>query len=261
MCCVQRLWPPAPEPETAPVDEAQLAAHYALPGHLSRPYVRSNFVTSADGAVTLQGQSGGLSDETDQRVFVLLRALADVVLVGAGTARAEGYRGARRPRRYEALRAELGLAPVPPIAVVTRSARIDPAGPLLTEAAVAPLVLTCAAAPAARRTALERAGAQVHVVGDAEVDIPAGLDVLARLGLLRVLCEGGPQLFAELVAADAVDELCVTLSPVLVGGGHAGRISDGRIPAAPRALRLDGLLHAEGSLLLRYRRNEHGASE
>ncbi|MGH3980603.1 MAG: dihydrofolate reductase family protein, partial [Pseudonocardiaceae bacterium] len=140
------------------------------------------------------------------------------------------------------------------IAVVTRSAVLDPAGPLFTDTEVAPLVLTCAAAPAARRAALERAGAHVELVGERSVELPTALAALARRGLLRVLCEGGPRLFGHLVAVDAVDELCLTLTPVLAGGDEAERIASGNAPEVPRELRLDGALLADGDLLLRYRR-------
>ncbi|HVH22266.1 MAG TPA: pyrimidine reductase family protein [Pseudonocardia sp.] len=225
------------------LDDEALAAHYAYPDELAAPFVRVNFVCSADGAASVDGLSGGLGSAADQRVFGLLRQLAEVVLVGAGTVRAEGYRGARRPTR--------GRDSPPPIAVVTGSAELDPASRLFTDTAVAPIVLTLPTAPADRRERLAAAGGDVVVLERLTPDLLLG--ELARRGLHRVLCEGGPSLFGTLIAADAVDELCLTLAPMLAGGS-AGRIARGPAGTPARPLALAGALQADGVLLLRYRR-------
>ncbi|HZG91619.1 MAG TPA: pyrimidine reductase family protein [Pseudonocardia sp.] len=235
------LPPPGPASE---LDAEALAARYAYPDRLGAPFVRVNFVSSADGAVSVQGRSGGLGGPADRRVFGVLRELAEVVLVGAGTARTEDYRGARRPTRG-------GHAP-PPIAVVTGSADLDPRARLFTDTAVAPIVLTLGSAPAQKRRALAAAGADVVVLDRLSPD--ALLAELGARGLHRVLCEGGPSLFGDLLAADAVDELCLTVSPLLTGG-DAGRIARGPGGSPPRPLVLAGVLHQDGELLLRYRRD------
>lgn len=223
--------------------DVDLAEHYAYPDGLAAPWVRVNFVSSADGAASVDGTSGALGSDADKQLFGVLRELAEVVLVGAGTVRAEDYRGARRDTR--------GRDAPPPIAVVTGSADLDPASRLFTDTRVAPIVLTLASAPADRRERLAAAGADVAVLDDLTPD--ALLAELARRGRHRVLCEGGPGLFGDLVAADAVDELCLTLAPVLAGG-TAGRIARGPEGSPPRELTLAGALHAESSLLLRYLR-------
>jgi 5-amino-6-(5-phosphoribosylamino)uracil reductase len=166
-----------------------------------------------------------------------------VELVGAGTVRADDYRGARRATR--------GRETPPPIAVVTGSADLDPGSRLFTDTTVAPIVLTLAAAPQERRDRLAAAGGDVVVLERLTPD--ALLGELARRGLDRVLCEGGPSLFGNLIAADAVDELCLTVAPLLTGG-TAGRISRGPDGAQPRSMELAGALQAGGVLLLRYRR-------
>ncbi|MDT7579181.1 MAG: hypothetical protein QOK35_445 [Pseudonocardiales bacterium] len=239
MAHVKRLWPLPPEVDRD-VDDDALAAHYAWP---DAPSVRVNFVSSLDGAVTVDGRSGGLGTAADKAVFGLLRELADVVLVGAGTVRAENYGGARRPTR--------GRTTPPPIAVVTGSADLDPGSRLFTDTVVPPLVLTVGSAPAARRAALAAAGGEVVVLPGLTPD--ALLAELVGRGLHRVLCEGGPSLFGALLAADAVDELCLTVSPLLAGG-DAGRIAHGPPGTPARPMTLDGVLHAEDALLLRYRR-------
>lgn len=235
------LWPPQSGGD--PDEDDRLAQLYAYPPDLTRPWVRVNFVASVDGAATVDGRSGGLGSPADKRVFGMLRELADVVLAGAGTVRAEEYRGARRPTR--------GSDRPPPIAVITGSADIDPESRLLTDTAVAPIVLTTEAAPSHRRAALAAAGADVAVL---ERLTPASvLAELGRRGLHRVLCEGGPRLNGELVAADAVDELCLTMAPLLAGGG-SGRIVDGPGGIPTRSMELVSALHEDGVLLLRYRR-------
>ncbi|GAA4887487.1 pyrimidine reductase family protein [Saccharopolyspora cebuensis] len=245
---MDRLWP---------VDGAATAADledfYRYPATPDRPWVRVNFVSSLDGAVAVDGSSRGLSDPADRAVLTLLRDLADVVLVGVGTALVEGYRGLRSTAARRERRARLGLTGVPPVAVVSGNAAVPPDSPLLTSTEIPPIVLTCAAAPAQRRRALAEAGAEVVLAGDGGVDLRAALDALARRGLRRVVCEGGPTLFGHLVDADLVDELCLSLAPVLAGG-DAGRIARGPLPRSPLPMRLAGALHADSLLLLRYRR-------
>jgi 5-amino-6-(5-phosphoribosylamino)uracil reductase len=235
------------------VDDRALEDLYAYPTELTRPFVQVNFVASADGAATVSGRSRGLSSPADKKVFALGRDLADVVLVGAGTALAEGYRGVKRTELRAERRSRLDLSDIPPIAVVTGRGSIDPASPLVTDTAVPLIVLTSEAAPADRRAALADAGADVVVAGDERVDPAVALDALAERGLPRVCCEGGPTLFADLIAAGLVDQLCLTVAPLVVGAG-AVRIADGRPAAGPIGLTLESVLTDEGFLMLRYRR-------
>lgn len=225
------------------LDDAQLATYYAYPSGLTAPFVRVGFVTSADGAASVNGRSAGLGSPADHRVYMLLRRLADVVLVGGGTVRAEDYGGARQVSR--------GRDTPPPIAVVTGSALLDPASRLFADTQVPPIVLTLVAAPSDRRERLADAGADV--VALERLTPEAVLAELARRGLHRVLCEGGPTLFGALVSADAVDELCLTVAPLLTGGA-AGRIARSLGAEHMRRLELRGTLREEGVLFLRYGR-------
>jgi len=255
MIDVHRLWPTEPS-ETAPtaLSDADLEALYDFPAGLDRPWIQANFVTSADGAVTVDDASEGLSSPADQRVFLLGRDLADVVLVGAGTALAEGYRGARPGEQRRERRRRHGLSDVPPIAVVSRRCSVPPDTPVITDTSVPTIVLTTTTAPADRRQALVDAGAEVIVAGGETVDLAAAVALLGERGLLRIDCEGGPHLFGSLVAADLVDELCLTYAPLLAGPG-AGRIVEGTAAmSAPRSMTLTSLLHEDGFLLARYRR-------
>ncbi|MFF0487993.1 pyrimidine reductase family protein [Nocardia sp. NPDC003482] len=236
----------------------ELVRLYTYPARLESPWVRINFVSSIDGAVTLDGRSGALGGPADKAVFRILRDLADVVLVGAGTARSENYGGARTDsfRRIRLFHHGLGGAQdgsAPPIAVVTASAALDPASRLFTDTTRPPLVLTTTDAPADRKAELADAGAEVIEAGDTSVTAAGIRAALAERGLLRVLCEGGPALFGELIAAGAVDELCLTVSPLLVGG------TAGRIAVAPKEMPTPmtlchALLDDDGSVLTRWER-------
>ncbi|PXY32922.1 hypothetical protein BAY59_07285 [Prauserella coralliicola] len=251
---MHQLWPvPADPTSSGPLTDADLERIYAYPAGLTRPWVQANFVSSADGAVTVSDRSEGLSHPADKRIFALGRDLADVVLVGAGTVKAENYRGARAGERRVERRRRLGLADVPPIAVVTGRCTIEPDDLIVTDTTVPPIILTTEAASADRRAALADAGAEVVVAGEHGVDVKAALDVLAARGLYRVNCEGGPHLFATLVAEDLVDQLCLTLAPLLAGAG-ADRIVTGRATDVPRRMELASLLHEDGFTMLRYRR-------
>ncbi len=236
-----RLWPPSTDLEG--LDDIALAAHYAWPAELAAPYVRVNMVSSLDGAVAVDGKTGGLGSAADLTVFELLRELAEVILVGAGTVRVENYNGARRPTR--------GRDTHPPIAVVSGSAALDPDSLLFTDTFVPPLILTLKSASKGCRDRVREAGGEIVLLE--RLTPRAIIAELHRRGLHRVLCEGGPTLLGNFHEADAVDELCLTVTPLITGGG-AGRITSGTGRSSPRRMELVGALAAEDELLLRYRR-------
>ncbi len=216
--------------------------------------VRANFVASVDGAIAVSGVSRGLQTKGDNEVFAALRDLADVVLVGAGTARAEKYRPAHPRGERLARRRAAGLSALLPIAVVSRSLRLDPTADLFTKADAESrtVVLTCAAGDAATRAALEQV-ADVVSCGTDAVDLGVARRELAQRGLTRILCEGGPTLFADLAVSGNLDELCLSVSPLLAGPG-SGRIAGG-LPWETGAVTLElaGLLEEDGALFCRYR--------
>ena len=232
---MRQLLPPGEQPD--------LAALYAYPAGLDRAWVRANMIESADGAAEVNGLSGGLSGPADRQVFGVLRALADVVLVGAGTARDEKYQPARVRPGWAGLRD--GRPAAPPIAVLTGGLDLDLAGPLLTGPApdARTIVITGGMTPAGRRAAAA-AHADVIVAGERQVDLAAAIAALAERGHRRILAEGGPRLLGQLAAAGLLDELCLTVSPVLTGGraaasSRARRAAPARRPgpagAGPRA--------------------------
>jgi riboflavin-specific deaminase-like protein len=242
---VSMLWP---QPDPSPLDDAALVAAYAVP---DRPFLRANFVTSADGAVTVDGRSGKLGGAADKRVFDLLRVPCDAVMVGAGTLRIEGYGPMVLDEHHEELRRAQGRAPQPVLVAVSGMLDLDPAHALFTQAPVRPWVLTREDAPDDRREALAEV-AEVLSCGTSVVDLEDGLATLAEAGVRHVLCEGGPHLFGAELAAGVLDELCLTVAPRLAGAGA------GRIVAGPQAhLGQADLGHVlrsdDGELFLRYR--------
>ncbi|MBB5930862.1 pyrimidine reductase family protein [Streptomyces echinatus] len=239
-------------------DLAELAAAYAYPEPAPgapRPWLRANMVSSLDGAAQHEGRSQPISSATDMRVFGTLRALADVVVVGAETVRQEGYRPARVRAEFAGARTAAGQAPVPAIAIVSASLELDFTLPLFTSPLVPTLILTGAAAAPDRIAAAEKAGAQVVIAGAGMGVEPArAVQALAALGHTRLLTEGGPRLLGQLIAAEVLDELCLTVSPTLTAGG-AQRIAGGPSVAVPHRFALVSLLEEDGFLFGRYRRS------
>jgi riboflavin biosynthesis pyrimidine reductase len=240
---VRRLLPGPGGSDATDLADDELVEAYRLPPGRS---LRVNFVASLDGAITVDGRSERLGSPGDKRIFDLLRALADAVLVGQGTASAEGYGPIAAESRVGRLRAALGRPSTAPIVVVSRRASLDPAGRLADASTVC---VTCEAADADRRAALAASGVTVLVCGEDDVDLPTALDRLAERGHEQVLCEGGPQLLRAALTAGVVDELDLSVAPALVGG--ESRLLDASLPA-PARLDLRQLLEEDGMLFARY---------
>lgn len=216
--------------------------------------VRANFITSLDGGATVQGLSGALAGPGDRAVFVVLRELADVIVVGAGTVRSEGYSGAQLSVGQRQQRQDRGQSEILPLAIVTRSGHLDRDLAVFTRTEVPPLVLTCtAAADDARRHLV---GLPAEVIdcsgGDpGEVDVSVVVSALADRGLPCVLTEGGPTLLGAFIEADLLDELCLTIAPLVVGG-QAHRIAAGPGQVATRMRCAHVLTDDAGYLYTRY---------
>jgi len=235
---------------TTVFDPGELLTRYTVPDR-ARTHVRVNFVTSIDGAATHNGLTAGLNNEADHQVFHTLRMLSDVVLVGAGTVRQEGYEDLRVTPSQSRWRTEQGLPPHPVMAVISRSLDLDPAAPLFTRAPVRPLLFTTADAPAQQRRALMNV-ADVVTAGTDVVEPAQVVAELSRRGLPQILSEGGPVWFAAMIEAGVIDEMCLTLSPLLEGGRATRIARGGRQRSTPMSL--VSVLRAEDMLILRYLR-------
>jgi len=237
------------------LDEVGLEQWYAVS---EANHIRANFVATLDGGVEIGSRSAPLAGEGDHRAFQALRCLADVVLVGAGTVRAENYGPARLSADAQHRRVNRGQSRVPPIAVITRSAALDPGSRLFgDEGGPKPLVLTASAAPSEHLQALARV-AEVVVCGDDAVDVGTAIQALAERGLAHVLCEGGPTVLGQLATQGLLDELCLTHSPLLAGPGHHLLSAGGRVDTGIQQQRWPVRFHAtrvlwdDGMLLVRY---------
>jgi riboflavin biosynthesis pyrimidine reductase len=239
---IRQVWPAARD-----LGDDDLEQLYRYP---AARWLVVNFVSSTDGAITVEGRSGGLSTPADRIVYRLGNDLADVVLVGAGTAVAEGFEGMRPDASTADRRRRFGLAPIAPVAVVTTGRCLPPDAPVITKAAVPTIVFTSAAAPSALREAWAANGARVFVVGEAEVSAEGVVSTLVAEGLGRIDCEGGPRLFGSLIEAGVVDEFRLTVAPFLVAG-TAARASFGAA-VDPAQLELASVLTDGASVLLRY---------
>ncbi|MFM7061880.1 MAG: dihydrofolate reductase family protein [Actinomycetes bacterium] len=212
-----------------------------------RPWVLANMVMSIDGAIAVDGRSGGLGGQPDRQMFTAVRSVPDVVLVGAGTARTERY---RRPGPGPAaeLRTGRGQTAAPLLAVVSNRALVPEDQPFLSGEGPDPLLFH----PATADVRELPPGVEPVVAGPAQVDLAEVLRLLAGRGARTVLCEGGPQLLGDLHAADLVDEYFVTVSPQAVGGDQVGVL--GGTPAHVRGLRLHRLLAEDDVVLGTWRR-------
>lgn len=240
-----------PDPAPLALDDLYAGLTLADPEPGRDVHLALCMVSSADGAVAVDGLSGGLGGPADVLALSRLRAANDVSLVGAGTVREEGYGPMTGSAERRADRAARGLRPAARLAIVTRSAMLDPQLRVFSDPSEPPLILTSRAADPAALAALEDR-AEIHVVGSDHLDVRDMLGTLASLGLRRVVCEGGPRLVQQLLAAGVIDEAFLTIAPLFVGGPVRRVITGDR--EHPTPLELVSVYEHDGDLLLRYQR-------
>ncbi|MHA7836601.1 MAG: pyrimidine reductase family protein [bacterium] len=224
-----------------------------------RPWVLTNMVSGLDGCAAVRGRVGALSDPVDRSLFRMLRSLADVVLVGAETVRAEDYGRVRLSEETQQARRAAGRRPLPRLAVVSRSLELDVESRLFSSSVSSsvsssapgprPILLTCEASDVGRRARLA-AVADVMIAGESSVDLARALRGLRQQEDEIVLCEGGPALLGQMAEARLIDELCLTLSPVM--GGDALPVAISSATSDLTRFRLAQVLNAEDTLFLRY---------
>jgi riboflavin biosynthesis pyrimidine reductase len=231
-------------------DEA-LRDLFAYPDGLAHPRLRANFIASIDGAVTLDGAGRKLGTPTDRRVFTRLREVADVILVGATTAKAKPYINIQLSGEAQTWRLSHGLSTALRVAVVSSRAVISQE--LLQNSTVPPIVFVSASASDSARRALEASGAIVRQMAHGQIASAAIRSALGDLGLNRVLVEGGPTFFSQLVADNEIDELCLTTSPMMVAG-PARRVAATADHVEIHMERKDIVLGGDGTVIVRWAR-------
>jgi riboflavin biosynthesis pyrimidine reductase len=232
-------------PETGSVDDLLalvLGPSRAASGH---PWVLINMVASVDGATTVNGRSKGLGDDDDLAMFKALRTVPDVILVGAGTARAEDYGPVRLDGERIERRRAMGMEDLPRLAVVTGRLDLDPAAKLFSRPETPPVILTGPGANPDRRRALESV-AEIVVLEELSAEA-----VLSHFGSGVILCEGGPALNSQLAAAGMIDEVNLTIAPLIVGG-VSKRIVEGVPAEVPLEMSLDRIVAGDRSLFFRF---------
>lgn len=230
------------------IDPLELQMSYPR-GRSDRPWVIGNFVTTIDGAAVVEGGSTAINDDDDMKMFGAIRAVPDFIVVGAKTLRAENYRPVDLDERRRQARVEAGLEEVPHLVVVTRTLGLDPDARVFGDPERRVTVLTVEDAPADRFAALSEVADVVRMGATTPGDI------LHYLRMARVvLCEGGPGLWGQFVAAGLVDEMAFTLAPMLVSG-ESVRLAHGPAADPPLEMRLDRTLYGDRSLFLRYLRS------
>lgn len=208
----------------------------------------ANFVTTLDGAAVVDGGSSAINDEDDTVMFAAIRTVPDFILVGAETVRAENYRPIELDERRRHVRLAASLDETPHLVVATRSLDLDPDMRVFSDPKRRVTILTTEEAPAERFAALSEVADVVRMTTTGPEDI------LHYLRLAKVvLIEGGPSIMGQFVAAGLVDELSLTLSPMLAAGVSV-RLAHGPAAEPPLEMRLENILHGDRSLFLRYLR-------
>lgn len=234
------------EPGGPALDPLGVQTGYAR-GHDGRPWVVASFVVTVDGAAVVDGGSSAINDQDDRAMFAALRSVPDFIVVGAGTVRAENYHPVTLDEERRNARVAAGLEPTPHLVILSGSLALDPAARVFGDSDHRVTILTGSEAPADRFALLSEV-ADVVRLRATEVT-----DVMHYLRMSRtVLCEGGPSLMGQFVAAGLIDEMALTVAPMLVGG-DSPRLAHG-VFGARQEMRLDRILYGDRSLFLRYLR-------
>lgn len=237
------------EPGEAPVDALEVQRGYQR-GHPDRPWLLGNFVATIDGATVVDGGSTAINDEDDMMMFHALRAVTDVIVVGAGTVRAENYGPVKFDTERRAARRDVGQAEVPRLVVISGSLGLDPDHRIFGDPSQRVTILTDDEAPEDRFVSLSQVADVVRLSSTGAREI---VEYLGDEGIL--LCEGGASLMGHFVAARLLDEMALTISPLMVAG-QSNRVAQGAGAKPPLQMRLDDLLFGDRCLLLRFVRDE-----
>lgn len=199
----------------------------------------SNFVTSIDGAAVIEGGSSALNDDDDKAMFLAMRSMADFVVVGSGTVKAEDY---GPMRSYHG-------RPAPHLVIVTGRLSVDPGARVFSDPDKRVTLLTGSDSDPDRAEELGEV-ADVIVLRDLSA---SGIAHYLRMAG-TVLVEGGPSLMGQFVAAGLIDEMAWTIAP-LAAAGDSPRMAHGPAAEPPVEMKLDRMLHGDRSLFVRYVRS------
>jgi riboflavin biosynthesis pyrimidine reductase len=235
------------EPGGPVVDPLEVQTTYSR-GRPDRPWVIANFISTIDGAAVVQGGSTAINDDDDKAMFAALRVVPDFVLVGAGTVRAENYQPIKLDNAAQSARVEAGMEPNPHLIVVSGSLDLETTHRVFSDPEHRVTVLTGQDSQPGRFAELSDVADVIRLNSTGADDLIHYMR-MARL----VLCEGGPTLMGAMIAGGYIDEMALTVAPMLVSG-VSPRITHGASPEQPMEMRLDRVLYGDRSLFLRYLR-------
>jgi riboflavin biosynthesis pyrimidine reductase len=229
------------------IDPLELQMGYQR-GHPDRPWVMANFVSTIDGAAVVDGGSTAINDADDKAMFAAMRAVPDFIVVGAETVRAENYGPVDLDTRRREARLSAGLEEVPHLVIPSRSLDLDPDARVFGNPERRVTILTGSEGPDDRFSALS------EVADVVRLSTTAPGDIIHYMRMARVvLCEGGPGLWGQFIGAGLVDEMALTIAPMLVCG-HETRVARGPVPDPLVEMSLDNVVYGDRSLFLRYLR-------
>lgn len=231
-------------------ENVDLNIAYSYP-ETKKPYIRTNMVSSIDGAISIDGHAKELSSKADRKIYRVMRNLSDIILVGARTMRIENYKPAKIDEENQELRVSRGQDPLPSIALVSRSGLFDWGMPFFTDTKIKPLVFT--SDEGAKVASEGKDVAEIISCGDNTVDLNRLVKKLSSRGFIKILCEGGPTLNAHLLKAGLIDELCLTFSPLIVQGDSA-RIFNGPTLDVPIEFSISNMFVEDNNIFTRYRK-------
>jgi riboflavin biosynthesis pyrimidine reductase len=238
-------------PQTGALAVSDLPVSYPWPDRAR--WLRAMMVTTLDGALAgSDGRSRSISSGGDRQVFSAVRRFADVVLIGANTFRAERYRPMTAKADDASIRAGLGLAPAPVVAILSGSLDLPWEEPIFAESTIRPIVVTTEAADP-ERLSTAAGHADLLVLPGSDLDLPAMIDRLEQRGLRRILCEGGARLLSTIAQLDLLDEVDLSIAPLMACGGQ---VVTGSPVALPRRFELAQVVaDTDGFLFNRYVRS------
>lgn len=235
------------------IESVSIVDSYKVPkAYIDKKFLRINMVSSIDGTISIDGRARALSSDADRNVFHILRSLADVILVGAGTMRSEEYKPVSLTEHEIERRKNTGQEPIPKIAVVTRSGEFNFDTAFFKEAINKPLIFTSDIG--AKIIANKCDSAEVISCGKTVVDLRLAIDELVKRDYKNILCEGGPTLNSDLLRSRLVDELCLTVSPKITQG-DGNRIFNGPKLDIPVEFEYQAIFIDEGELFFRLKNN------
>ena len=236
------------------ISNQHLMSYYLYPDLLTRCWIRGNMISSLDGSSTKDGRSGGLANINDRAIFSIIRQSADIIIVGASTVLIEEYSNVCLSINQQNERKKYGQSNIPQIAVITTSSKLKKSDKFFSlNKKQVPFVFTSANNFINTQKRLNMSAEVVNVSSKnpEKIDFFTIVKFLAERKFFRILIEGGPFILGKLMEKNILNELCLTISPILIGG-KSKRIAISTKQLEVRMQPLSLLMDNEGYFYIRY---------